>query len=94
MFCIAMLEPPNRLSFKCDDETYGELIERDGIIPAPYLARARWVSLETLDGPMDWRELEARLRRSYDLVRATLTRKAQAAIDAGRTGRPARRRPR
>lgn len=82
MFCVAMLEPPHRLSFKCDDETFAELIERDGIIPAPYLARAKWVSLETLDGPMEWKELEGRLSRSYHLVKATLTKKAQAAIDA------------
>ena len=82
MFCVAMLEPPHRLSFKCDDETFGELIEREGIIPAPYLARAKWVSLEALDGLMEWNELEARLRRSYDLVKASLPKKAQAAIDA------------
>jgi predicted DNA-binding protein (MmcQ/YjbR family) len=82
MFCVAMLEPPHRLSFKCDDETFAELVERDGIIPAPYLARAMWVSIEALDGPMEWKELEGHLRRSYDLVKARLTRKAQAAIDA------------
>ena len=80
MFCVAMLEPPHRLSFKCDDEAFGELIEREGIIPAPYLARAKWVSLETLDGPMEWKELERRLLRSYELVKASLTKKAQAAI--------------
>ena len=82
MFCVAMLEPPHRLSFKCEGETFAELIEREGIIPAPYLARAKWVSLEALDGPMEWRELEGRLRRSYDLVKASLTKKAQAAVDA------------
>jgi predicted DNA-binding protein (MmcQ/YjbR family) len=80
MFCVAMLEPPHRLSFKCGDETFSELVERDGIIPAPYLARAKWVSLETLDGPMEWKELERRLLRSYELVKASLTKKAQAAI--------------
>ena len=87
MFCVAMLEPPHRLSFKCEAETFAELIEREGVIPALYLARAKWVSLEALDGPMEWRELEGRLRRSYDLVKASLTRKAQAALDAA----PARR---
>jgi predicted DNA-binding protein (MmcQ/YjbR family) len=89
MFCVAMLEPPHRLSFKCDDEALAELIERDGIIPAPYLARAKWVSLEAFDAPMEWKELESRLRDSYDLVKATLTKRAQAAIDA--VPRPVRR---
>jgi len=82
MFCVAMLELPHRLSFKCDDETFAELIEREGIIPAPYLARAKWVSIEALGDGMEWRELEGRLRRSYELVKASLTKKAQAAIDA------------
>ena len=83
MFCVAMLGPPHRLSFKCEDETFAELVEREGIIPAPYLARAKWVSLEALDGAMEWRELEGRLRRSYELVKASLTKKAQAAIRVG-----------
>jgi predicted DNA-binding protein (MmcQ/YjbR family) len=82
MFCVVMLEVPHRLSFKCDEETFAELVEREGIIPAPYLARAKWVSLESLDGPMEWRELERLLRRSYELVRGSLTKKAQAAIEA------------
>ena len=82
MFCVAMLEVPHRLSFKCDEETFTELVEREGIIPAPYLARAKWVSLESLDGPMEWPELERHLRRSYELVRSGLTKKAQAAIEA------------
>ena len=83
MFVVLMLNPPHRLSFKVDDEEYAELIEREGVIPAPYLARAKWVSLEALDGPMEWRELEGRLRRSsYNLVKASLTKKAQAAVDA------------
>ena len=82
MFCVAMLEVPHRLSFKCDEETFTELVEREGIIPAPYLARAKWVSLESLDGPMEWPELERHLRRSYELVKGGLTKKAQAAIEA------------
>ena len=82
MFCVAMLELPHRLSFKCDEETFAELVEREGIIPAPYLARAKWVSLESLDGPMESRELEGRLRHSYGLVKGSLTKRAQAAIDA------------
>jgi predicted DNA-binding protein (MmcQ/YjbR family) len=94
MFCIAMLEPPHRLSFKCDEETFAELIEREGIIPAPYLARAKWVSLESLDGPMEWRELENRLRTSYRLVKAGLPKTVQRAIDsAAASVSAARRRP-
>ena len=77
MFCVAMLEPPHRLSFKCDAEQFVELVEREGIIPAPYLARAKWVSVESLrDGP-DWREVKAWLLHAYDLVRAGLSKRVQ-----------------
>lgn len=42
MFAVAPLEPAEVwLSFKCSDEEFAELIERPGIIPAPYLARAK-----------------------------------------------------
>src|SRR5262249_18727497 len=48
MFCITTLNPHegNRVSFKCTPEDFAELIERDGIIRAPYMARNHWVSLE------------------------------------------------
>ena len=47
MFAVAPLEPAKVcLSFKCTKEKFDELVERPGIIPAPYLARAHWVSLE------------------------------------------------
>ena len=48
---------PNVTSFKCDDETFAELCERDGVIPAPYMARTKWVALERWDA-LDDRELE------------------------------------
>src|SRR5262245_64240425 len=51
MFAITPLEPaPVCLSFKCSDEAFAELTERPGIIPAPYLARAKWVALESREG--------------------------------------------
>jgi predicted DNA-binding protein (MmcQ/YjbR family) len=85
MFAVAATEPSatHRLSFKCSDEAFAELIEADGIDPAPYLARAKWVALERLD-TLSGREIEARIRDSYDLVFAKLTRKDQAGIASGR----------
>jgi predicted DNA-binding protein (MmcQ/YjbR family) len=43
MFCVVNTEPPHQMSFKCTPDDFAELIERDGLIPAPYLARAMWV---------------------------------------------------
>ena len=50
MFAHAVLEPaPVWLSFKATPDNYFELTERPDIIAAPYLARAKWVALETKD---------------------------------------------
>jgi len=75
MFAITPLEPaPVCLSFKCSDEAFAELTERPDIIPAPYLARAKWVALEKRDA-IARPELAELLRISYELVLAKLPKK-------------------
>jgi len=84
MFCVACTEAaPNIMSFKCDDEAFAELCERDGCIPAPYLARAKWVAIETWSSLED-REYQPRVEQAYALVRSTLPRKTQAALESAR----------
>jgi predicted DNA-binding protein (MmcQ/YjbR family) len=68
-----------RLSFKCTPEEFAELTERDGIIPAPYLARYHWVALERWDA-LPAAELKRRIRDSYELVRDKLPAKVRASI--------------
>jgi predicted DNA-binding protein (MmcQ/YjbR family) len=81
MYAVAPLEPaPCCLSFKCSPEDFSELIERPGIIPAPYLARAQWVALEH-DAALSAAELKQYLRRSYELVRSKLPRKVQMMLE-------------
>ena len=47
---LMVLQPAKTwLTFKVSQENFAELTERPGIIPAPYLARAKWVALETKD---------------------------------------------
>lgn len=90
MFCVACTEPAaNAMSFKCDDETFAELIEREGAIPAPYMARNTWVALEKFDTLPD-RELTPLVTRAYELVRDKLPRKtiAQLAGQAKVAGKP------
>jgi hypothetical protein len=60
------------MSFKCSPDDFAELIERPGLRPAPYLARAKWLQEEALGETLDRRELERLLRASYDLVAAKL----------------------
>ena len=68
MFAVTPLEPaPVCLSFKASSENFADLTERPNIIPAPYLARAQWVALQTKDA-IPQNELAALLRESYDLV--------------------------
>ena len=75
MFAATPLEPaPVCLSFKCSDEGFAELTERPGVIPAPYLARAKWVALEARDA-IAREELTELLRASYELVVAKLPKK-------------------
>jgi predicted DNA-binding protein (MmcQ/YjbR family) len=73
MFCVVNTEPPHQMSFKCTPDDFAELTEREGLIPAPYLARAMWVQQSDLAGEvLDRRELQQLLRKSYDLVVAKL----------------------
>ena len=68
MFAVAPLEvAPVCLSFKCTPENFAELCERPGIIPAPYMARAQWVALESPNAIPD-EELRMLLGESYWLV--------------------------
>jgi len=80
MFAVTALEPSKVcMSFKCTQEEFAELIERPGIIPAPYAARYHWVALETPDA-LPQAELKTLLRRAYDLVLQKLPKKTRAAL--------------
>lgn len=91
MFAMTPLEPARVcLFFKASPEDFAELTERANIIPAPYLARAQWVALETRDAlPTD--ELARLLRDSYDMVFAKLPRRAR---EAATSAKPSARKPR
>ena len=75
--------PAQAMSFKVDDERFLELTDRPGIIPAPYLARARWVQVDA-NADLSDEEAAQLLRRSWELVFAKLTKKLQREI-AGET---------
>ena len=80
MFAVTGAEGSDRgISFKVDDDRFLELTDRPGIIPAPYLARARWVYIEDPKAISDT-EAAQLLKRSYELVFAKLTKKLQREI--------------
>ena len=80
MFAVASLEAGQHvMSMKCTPEKFAELTDKPGLVPAPYLARAHWVALETFDA-LPKTELKALLREAYDLVFAKLPKKTQAQL--------------
>ena len=84
MFAVTPLEPaPVLLSFKASPENFVELTERSDIIPAPYLARAQWVALQTRDALLA-EELARLLRESYDLVLTKLPKKTRDALSSAK----------
>ena len=84
MFAVTPLEPaPVCLSFKASPESFAELTERPNIIPAPYLARAQWVALQTRDA-LPPEELARLLRDSYDMVFAKLPKKTRDAVSSAK----------
>ncbi len=80
MYAAAVMVPHKiALSFKCTPEAFAELVERPGIIPAPYSARMHWVALEREEA-LPRAEIKRLIRQSYDLVIAKLAKKTQAEL--------------
>jgi predicted DNA-binding protein (MmcQ/YjbR family) len=81
MFCVLSLEPASDhcMSFKCTPEKFAELVEQEGIMPAPYVARYHWVALERFD-VLPERELKALLKNAYQLVKDKLPKKIQSQL--------------
>ena len=74
MFCAASLEPPFSCSFKVPDDEFDELSNQNGFMPAPYMARAKWV-LVTDPSSLSKKQWERYIKQSYELVKIKLTKK-------------------
>ena len=79
MYCVHSLNSPLSISFKTTPEEFGELIERDGIIPAPYVAKHHWVLVENPDA-LKKKEWFMYIQRSYDLVFEKLSKKIKSGL--------------
>jgi predicted DNA-binding protein (MmcQ/YjbR family) len=79
MFCVVSVEQPYRCSFKVPDEEFEELSVRPGFIPAPYMARAKWVQLTDLT-KLSKNEWQHYINQSYELVKAKLTKKVKGEL--------------
>ena len=74
MYCVTGLTEPFSCSFKCSDEDFGKLTELPGIIPAPYMARNKWVNVQN-PAALTGQEWEYYIENSYQLIKSKLPKK-------------------
>ncbi len=81
MFALLNLDDDQKamLSFHAGPEHYAELLETEGVIPAPYLARAYWVAIRHW-GAFRASELEAHLTLAHGLIFARLPKKTREVL--------------
>jgi predicted DNA-binding protein (MmcQ/YjbR family) len=71
----------DRISFAVEAGRFVEMTAQAGIVPAHYAARPFWITL-TEPERFTRAQVEDFLRRSYELVRACLSKRQQAALAA------------
>jgi predicted DNA-binding protein (MmcQ/YjbR family) len=78
MFALLNLDDDQQgvLSFAAGPERYAELLETEGVFPAPYLARAHWVAIRHW-GVLRSSELEELLKSGHGLVYARLPKRTR-----------------
>jgi len=74
MFCVASLNDPLQVSIKVKDDEFDEMSSRPGIIPAPYVARYKWVLVEKMN-VLTLKQWEHYIAQAYQLVKAKLPKK-------------------
>jgi len=72
-------ETPPSASFKATDEDFDALITREGITPAAYLARYKWVHVDDI-GRLSIAQWEQYLRESYRLIYSKLPAKVKKSL--------------
>ncbi len=62
-----------KIAFKCSDLSFAILIDQDNIMPAPYLARAKWVQLTAPEAMSDT-DIETYISEAYAIICKKLTK--------------------
>jgi len=83
IFVISSLDntSENLMSVKADPEVFEELIETEGIVPAPYLAKAKWIAVKR-KCRLKPAELKALIKTSYNLVYEKLPKRVKTEIES------------
>ena len=79
MFALFHLSGADGLAFKVDGDLFLGFCDRPGIHPAPYLARAHWISMQA-PYPLGDEELRELLIRSHQLVVAKLPKRLRLGL--------------
>ena len=81
MFALANLDADGRgvISYAAGLQRFAELVELDGVIPAPYLARIGWVAAQRWNvfRPKEW---EQELRAAHEITLSKLPPKVRTIL--------------
>jgi predicted DNA-binding protein (MmcQ/YjbR family) len=83
MFCVFDKSGGLTFSFKTTPAMFSILTKKEGIIPAPYVARYHWVMLE---GPtaLPTKQIQELIRESYHLVSLGLPAKVRRQFESSK----------
>lgn len=81
IFVIASMNnaAENVMSLKSDQERFEELTEIEGVVPAPYLAKSKWIAIKK-NCRLKPAELKALIKTSFELVYNKLPKKIKQSI--------------
>lgn len=74
MFCVTNLDTPFSVTLKVKDEEFDELCFTEGIIPARYLARYKWIQIINANRFTN-DEWQHYIAQSYQLIKSKLSKK-------------------
>jgi len=76
MFCVVALIEPIKVSIKVTTEEFDELTILPGIVPAPYVAKHKWILIENT-GIFNKIKWSFYIEQSYNLVKSKLPKKVR-----------------
>lgn len=75
---------PVSASFKTSDEDFEALPNREGFIPAPYMARNKWIFVDDIKR-FSKKEWEKYLKQAYTIIASKLSLRVQREIVSGKS---------
>src|SRR5439155_1110871 len=79
IFVLCGSDSESQMSLKASPERFDELVEIEGVIPAPYLARNKWIAIQNRNG-LKTAELKSLIKESYELVFGKLPKRVKNEI--------------